>query len=249
MRDLEGKVCLVTGAGRGLGQACAELIAREGGKVVVVDINEEGGRETVGLVEKMGGKAIFVRTDVTRSSDVQAMVKASIDTFGRLDCAINNAMVPPPFLPLADLSEEDWDRTIAVNLTGVFLCMKYELQAMLAQGSGAIVNIGSGNEHGAAPGIAAYAAAKRGLLGLTAVAAIDYGEKNIRVNAISAGPIKTLAARGVSGISKMVDHHREFAPLRRATEQLRGGSASSAVQTARDLKVATCGRSKSIGYH
>jgi NAD(P)-dependent dehydrogenase (short-subunit alcohol dehydrogenase family) len=219
MGDLEGKVCLVTGAGRGLGQACAELIAREGGKLVVVDINEEGGRETVGLVEKMGGNAVFVRTDVSKSSDVQAMVKASIDTFGRLDCAINNAMIPPPFLPLADLSEEDWDRTIAVNLTGVFLCMKYELQAMLAQGSGAIVNIGSGNEHAAAPGIAAYAAAKRGLLGLTAVAAIDYGEMNIRVNAVGPGTMVTPA------MQKALDEHpkhREFleslAPMKRYSD-------------------------------
>lgn len=219
MGDLEGKVCLVTGAGRGLGQACAELIAREGGKVVVADIDEQGGRQTVGLVEKIGGEAIFVRTDVSQSPDVQAVVQASIDTFGRLDCAINNAMIPPPFAPLADLSEEDWDRTMAVNLKGVFLCMKYELRAMLAQGSGSIVNIGSGNEHGAAPGVAAYIAAKRGLLGLMAVAAIDYGDKNIRVNAVGPGTMVTPA------MQKALDDnpkHREFleslAPMNRYSD-------------------------------
>src|SRR5579883_2274526 len=151
MRDLENKVGLVTGAGRGLGQACCELIAREGGKVVVADIDEKGGNETVRLIKDSGGEAFYVRTDVSKPRDVQAMVQATLEKFGRLDCAVNNAMVPPPFAPLADLSEADWDRTIAVNLTGVFLCMKYELKAMLRQGSGAIVNIGSGNEHGAAP--------------------------------------------------------------------------------------------------
>jgi NAD(P)-dependent dehydrogenase (short-subunit alcohol dehydrogenase family) len=167
----------------------------------------------------MGGEAIFVRTDVSKSSDVQAMVQASIDSFGRLDCAINNAMIPPPFLPLADLSEEDWDRTMAVNLKGVFLCMKYELEAMLAQGSGAIVNIGSGNEHGAAPGVSAYTAAKRGLLGLTAVAAIDYGERNIRVNAVGPGVMVTPAMK-----TALDEHpkHREFleslAPMKRYSD-------------------------------
>jgi NAD(P)-dependent dehydrogenase (short-subunit alcohol dehydrogenase family) len=219
MRDLDGKVGLVTGAGRGLGRACCEVVAREGGKVVVADIDVQGGQETVRLVEAAGGEAKFVRTDVSQSTEVQAMVRATLDAYGRLDFAVNNAMIPPPFVPLADLTEEDWDRTMAVNLKGVFLCMKYELQAMLKQGSGSIVNIGSGNEHAAAPGISAYAAAKRGLLGLTAVAAIDYGEYNIRVNAVGPGTMVTPSMR------KALDEnpkHRAFleslAPIKRFSD-------------------------------
>jgi NAD(P)-dependent dehydrogenase (short-subunit alcohol dehydrogenase family) len=195
MRDLEGKIGLVTGAGRGLGRACCELVAREGGKVIVADIDAQGGEETAHLVRQAGGEATFVRTDVSQSKDVQEMVRAAIETYGRLDFAVNNAMIPPPFLPLADLTEEDWDRTMAVNLKGVFLCMKYELQAMLKEGSGSIVNIASGNEHAAAPGVAVYMAAKRGLLGLTAVAALDYGEHNIRVNAVGPGTMVTPSMR------------------------------------------------------
>ncbi len=219
MQILVDKVGLVTGAGRGLGRACVDLIAREGGKAVVADLNEEGGMETVALIKAAGGEAAFVRTDVSKSADVQKMVDFAIDTFGRLDFAINNAMIPPPFVPLADLSEEDWDRTMAVNLKGVFLCMKYEIRAMLKQGGGAIVNIGSGNEHAAAPGCSAYIAAKRGLLGLTAVAALDYGDKKIRVNAVGPGTMVTPAME-----TALADNpkHREFleslAPMKRYSD-------------------------------
>ncbi|MDG2005210.1 MAG: glucose 1-dehydrogenase [Novosphingobium sp.] len=219
MGDLEDKIGIVTGGGRGLGQACCDLIAREGGKVVVADINEEGGAETVGRVRDAGGEAMFVRTDVSKSEDVQAMVKAAVDTYGRIDFAINNAMIPPPFLPLADLSEDEWHRTIAVNLTGVFLCMKYEIQAMMKQGIGAIVNIGSGNEHGAAPGCAAYIAAKRGLLGLTAVATLDYGEHNIRVNAVGPGTMVTPAMReALEENAKHKEFLESLAPIKRFSD-------------------------------
>jgi NAD(P)-dependent dehydrogenase (short-subunit alcohol dehydrogenase family) len=195
MRDLEGKVGLVTGAGRGLGRACCEVATREGAKVVVADIDTQGGEETVRIIKAANGDASFVGADVSQAKDVQAIVRHALETYGRLDFAVNNAMIPPPFLPLADLSEEDWDRTMAVNLKGVFLCMKFELKAMLEQGSGSIVNIGSGNEHAAAPGCGAYIAAKRGLLGLTAVAALDYGDRNIRVNAVGPGTMVTPAMR------------------------------------------------------
>jgi len=219
MADLEGKVGLVTGGGRGLGQACCELFAREGAKVVVADINEEGGAETVEKVKSLGSDAIFVRTDVSKSEDVQAMISTAVNAFGRLDCAINNAIIPPPFVPLAELSEEDWHRTMAVNLTGVFLCMKYEIQAMLKQGSGSIVNIGSGNEHAAAPCISPYAAAKRGVLGMTAVSAIEYADQNIRINAVGPGTMVTPAMKIALEENPK---HREFleslAPIRRFSD-------------------------------
>jgi glucose 1-dehydrogenase len=219
MRDLEGKVGLVTGSGRGLGQACAELAGREGAKIVVADINEEGGRETVELVKQAGGEALFVRTDVSKSEDVQAMVGAALDNWGKLDFAINNAMLPPPFVHLADLSEEDYDRTMGVNLRGVFLCMKYELQAMLKQGNGSIVGIGSGNEHAAAPGCSAYIAAKRGMLGMTAVAALEYGDKNIRVNAVGPGTMVTPAmATALAENPKHKAFLESLAPMKRYSD-------------------------------
>jgi NAD(P)-dependent dehydrogenase (short-subunit alcohol dehydrogenase family) len=213
---LDGKVALVTGAARGLGRECALLIAREGGKAVVSDIDEAGGEETVRLIADAGGEAVFIRADVSKASDVAAMVQATLAHFGALDGAINNAVLPPPLKPLADFTEEEWDRLIGVNFTGVFLCMKYEIKAMLAQGGGAIVNIGSGNEHGAAQNYGPYSAAKRGVLGLTAVGALDYGARNIRINAVGPGVMVTPAME-----QRLADNpkHKEFlqgmAPIQR----------------------------------
>ena len=154
--QLAGKVALVTGSGRGLGRACARTFAREGAKVVVVDLNQGDGDETVRLIREAGGEAIFVAADVGQSADIQRMVDTAVATYGGLDCAINNAVCNIGRTPLADIAEDDWDRAAAVNISGVFLCMKYEIKAMLARGGGAIVIVGSGKEHSAMPGLSWY---------------------------------------------------------------------------------------------
>ena len=144
MGALEGKVAVVTGASMGIGRASAVIFAREGASVVVADIDDAGGHDTVAMVEAAGGEASFVHTDVSSPADVAAMVAHAVDTYGGLDCAHNNAGIAAPLAPLADYPDEGWDRTIAVMLTGVYLCMKAEIPAMLERGGGAIVNTSSG---------------------------------------------------------------------------------------------------------
>src|ERR1041384_1038050 len=131
---VDGKIALVTGGGSGIGRATAQTFAREGAKVVVADIVVEGGEETVRLIKKAGGEAIFVKTDVSQSTEVEAMVKKAVDTYGRLDCAFNNAGIEGVVQPTVDYAEAHWDRVIAINLKGVWLCLKYELQQMVKQG-------------------------------------------------------------------------------------------------------------------
>ena len=195
MGTLEGKVALVTGAGSGLGRACANLFAREGARVVVADIRPEGGEETVSLIKAAGGEATFVAADVSKSDQVQAMVRAAVDTYGGLDCAVNNAVHFYGRMPLADIPDEDWQTLAGVNYTGVFLCMKYEIRAMLERGGGSIVNIGSGNEHSSKPGLSWYLSAKQAIYGMTKVAALDYGAQGIRVNAVGPGSMWTPGLR------------------------------------------------------
>ena len=219
MGKLDNKVALVTGAGRGLGRACAQIFGREGARVVVADLQSDGGQETVQLIKQAGGEAMFVKADVSKSSDVQAMVQAAVDTYGGLDCAINNAVRPMLRTNLAEISEEDWDQVMAVNFRGVFLCMKYEILAMLKRGSGAIVNNGSGNEHSAVPGLTWYLGAKQGIYGMTKCAALEYGDKGIRVNAVGPGSMWTpglreAAARDPSHVSKL----ENITPLGRLAE-------------------------------
>jgi len=188
--DFTGKVALVTGASTGIGRATALLFAQRGAKVVVADIASSGNK-TAEEIKKAGGDALFVKTDVSDARSVENLVTTTVKTFGGLHCAFNNAGVLPQTAALADVEESDFDKTIAVDLKGVFLCMKYEIRHMLAAGGGAIVNTASIAGMIADPGISPYIAAKHGVIGLTKAAAIEYAAKGIRINALAPGLVET----------------------------------------------------------
>ncbi|MEP0885866.1 SDR family NAD(P)-dependent oxidoreductase [Trichocoleus sp. ST-U3] len=171
-----GKVAFVTGAASGIGREAALAFAREGAKVVAADISEQGNQETVHLIKDQGGQAIAVQCDVTRSEDVKAALDKTVETFGRLDFAFNNAGIEPRNpAPTAEYEEEEWNRIIDINLRGVFLCMKHEIPLILKQGRGAIVNTSSGAGIIGIKGSPAYTAAKHGVIGLTKAAAFIVG--------------------------------------------------------------------------
>ncbi|WP_420637960.1 SDR family NAD(P)-dependent oxidoreductase [Candidatus Poriferisocius sp.] len=188
---MENKVALVTGGASGIGRSAAVLFARRGVRVMVADRNAEGGAETQRLIQAEGGEARFAAVDVTDEEQVAGVVASTVSAFGRLDCAFNNAGITHPSRLFHELTLEQWDEMIAVNLTSVFLCMKHEIIQMRAQGGGAIVNNASGAAIVPAPGQPHYTAAKRGVLGLTTHAADELGNEGIRVNAVCPGMIDT----------------------------------------------------------
>lgn len=192
MVELNGKVVIITGAAMGMGAATAELMAKAGGKVVIADMNEEVGRQQTEKIIAAGGTAAFVKVDVSDEKAVEAMVQFAVDTFGRLDGAVNNAARIPDDKPLAEMDEDVWNHLLAVDLKGVALCLKYEIRQMLKQGDGgSIVNTSSVSGIRPQPANPAYVAAKHGVIGLTRQAAMDYSHLGIRVNSVAPGAIDT----------------------------------------------------------
>jgi NAD(P)-dependent dehydrogenase (short-subunit alcohol dehydrogenase family) len=217
---LDGRTALVTGAARGMGAATAALLAAEGARVVVADVDVDGGERTVEEIRTKGGAACFVRCDVSVEDEVAEMVAETVRRYGSLDCAVNNAALLTDHRPITEADVDEFDRIIAVVLRGVLLGLKYELRQMVAQGGGSVVNISSVNGVRARPFASAYNAAKHGVIGLTRTAALELAEQRIRVNAVCPGAIHTpmleaaMARRGVTP----EEHARNLSPMGRFGE-------------------------------
>jgi NAD(P)-dependent dehydrogenase (short-subunit alcohol dehydrogenase family) len=218
MALFDGKVALVTGGSSGIGQAACYLYAREGAKVVVSDIDEQRGDETVRAIEDKGTEAMFVRADVSKPDECEAMVGAALEKYGRLDIAFNNAGIGGEANLTADYSIEGWQKVVAINLSSVFYCMKYEIPAMLQSSGGAIVNMASILGRVAFQNSPAYVAAKHGVVGLTKTAAVEYAKQGLRINAVGPGFISTPLISGLEEDQKTRDLLISLHPVGRLGE-------------------------------
>lgn len=224
--ELKAKVVLVTGGSSGIGKATALAFARQGARVVIAARRLESGQAVVAQIRQMGGEASFVQTDVSKAAEVEALIRQSVEIYGRLDCAFNNAASLGKFSFMAELSEEDFDNEVSLNLKSICLCLKYEIKQMLSQEpqGGSIVNTSSLNGLGGVPRSSLYALAKSGVLALTKSAAMEYATQNIRVNALVAGAFRTPMLENVfdtnsSGDSEarqqIIERYEQNIPLKR----------------------------------
>jgi NAD(P)-dependent dehydrogenase (short-subunit alcohol dehydrogenase family) len=213
--QFKGRTAIVTGAASGIGKSTAELYSREGANVVLSDIDEEKGIKAAEAINKNGGNAIFIKADVSSNDDCKSLVEQAVKHFGRIDFACNNAGIGGEQNPVADYSIDNWNKVIAINLSSVFYCMKYEIKAMLETGGGAIVNMASILGNAAFENSAAYVAAKHGVLGLTKNAAVEYAKKNIRVNSIGPAFIHTPLIEALEKNKEVYDYLVSLHPIGR----------------------------------
>ena len=216
MNRLTKKVVVVTGAGSGIGRATAVACGREGAQVIVSDVDQTGAFETVSIISEAGGRARFIKADVTKPDEVQHLIEEVVESYGRLDCAHNNAGITGPAYPTGQYPEEEWNAVIRINLTGIFLCMRFELEQMLVQQHGVIVNTSSGAGLRGLPYQCAYSASKHAIIGLSKTAAVEYAKKGIRINVLCPGFIDTgLTRQVIAKKPHLEERYKSLVPMGR----------------------------------